>query len=363
MRLGHFHKKKRAFLNRLKINAVSFFFSHKEKEVWKPGDSIKSCIIVHNNKKLGDLIVLSSLYRELHKLGIKLYILTDPAGYAFLQGNNKISGIFVKKSDSLRDITSVLKQVGELSYDLLIDPFETLPNYRHAIVLAGIKARHTLGFDRWYRRYYCTYNPHDENLSEHMASRAREIMAFLTGHALTNYNTCYDIPLPEHVEETAKAFVGVKPVVLINPFGAKKICRLSPQQISEIYHCVTERLPDFRVIFTGHPADLPLIKIEGAELCPFKDFIHTVALTKYADYLISVDTALVHIASAFNVPTLAFYPKARTDKYPSPLVWAPNNELAVQVIAPDCRVSDISLEEINQTTAHFLSDKSKKAVG
>lgn len=64
---------------------------------------------------------------------------------------------------------------------------------------------------------------------------------------------------------------------------------------------------NYRIIFTGLPQDLLTIPILEIETLPFDEFIYTVALTKYSDFVISVDTALVHIAAAYHKPTLAFY--------------------------------------------------------
>ena len=89
MRLGTFHKKKRFYINKIKINFLSFLFRKKiNNQITEPAQ-VNSCLIIHDNNKLGDLIVLSSIYRELYSKGVKITILTNSKGGAFLS-NNKI---------------------------------------------------------------------------------------------------------------------------------------------------------------------------------------------------------------------------------------------------------------------------------
>ncbi len=65
MRLGTFHKKKRFYINKIKINFLSFLFRKKiNNQITEPAQ-VNTCLISHDNNKHGELIVLSSIYREL----------------------------------------------------------------------------------------------------------------------------------------------------------------------------------------------------------------------------------------------------------------------------------------------------------
>lgn len=340
MGLGAFHKKKRYFFNKIKINALSFFFpQNTTPKINAP--AIRSCLLIHDNNKLGDLIVLSSLYRELTTRGVKLSILTTAAGKDFLAGNNKIHRFFIKTSSKISDVLALRKQLKQASFDIVLDPFETMPSFTHALLLSGVRRSHVLGFDKWYKRYYTVYHPHDEKLAAHMCTRASEILRYFYPDTDNSFDVSYDLPLTAEVEKAVVNFIGDTKIIIINALGAKKICRLTAEQIATIYSRIRERHPEFRVIFTGLPQDVRSIAIPDIETLPFNAFIYTVALTKFSQYVISVDTALVHIASAYQIPTLALYPNARHDAYPSHLIWAPNNCNALQVVSPTCTVKDI----------------------
>ena len=87
MRLGTFHKKKRFYINKIKINFLSFLFRNKINNQITDPAQVKSCLIIHDNNKLGDLIVLSSIYRELYSKGVKITLLTNRKGGEFLSNN------------------------------------------------------------------------------------------------------------------------------------------------------------------------------------------------------------------------------------------------------------------------------------
>lgn len=339
MRLGTFHKKKRLLINKIKINFLSFLFRRKVASDL-PAGNIKSCLLIHDNSKLGDLIVLSALYRALAERNIELSIISCDVGHAFLKANPGVTHFFIKDSNSISDVLKLRKKLSQYQFDVVLDPFETLPSFGHALLLSGLRNHYILGFDKCYKRYYSSYHPHDEKLTEHMATRTRVICEHLFGEGVM-YDERYDLPLPKDVEQQIQTFVGDSQIVVVNPIGAKKICRLSTSQMTLIDSWLKEHHPELRIIYTGHPRDLPLIPIKNIETLPFKDFIHAVALTKYCQYVVTVDTALVHIASAFDRPTLAFYPKARHEDYPSPIIWAPNNLRAQQIISPTCSACDI----------------------
>ncbi|WP_336220087.1 glycosyltransferase family 9 protein [Citrobacter amalonaticus] len=358
MGFGAFHKKKRYLINKIKINFLSLFFT-KPKCIKANARTIQSCLLIHDNNKLGDLIVLSSLYRELANRGVKLSVLTTAPGQAFLSGNNKIHRFYIKKSNKISDVLALRKQLSRESFDIVLDPFETMPSFAHSLLLTAVRDSHILGFDKWYKRYYTFYHPHDENLTTHMCTRATEILRYFYTDESDKFNVSYDLPLSETIEKEIIKFVGNTKIIIINALGAKKICRLSHEQIDAIYSHLCLKYPEYRIIFTGLPEDIRSIAISGIESLPYKEFIYTVALTKRSQYVISVDTALVHIASAYEIPTLALYPNARQTTYPSHLIWAPNNSNALQVVSPTYTVKDISLDTLIESVDSLLTTHQK----
>ncbi len=227
MRLGTFHKKKRFYINKIKINFLSFLFRNKINNQITDPAQVKSCLIIHDNNKLGDLIVLSSIYRELYSKGVKITLLTNRKGGEFLSNNKNIFEFCIKESTGFLEMLTLCKHLRDLQFDIVLDPFETMPSFKHSLILSSLKDSYILGFDHWYKRYYSFYHPHDECLKEHMSTRAIEILKHIYGEG--KFSTNYDLHLPVDVEDKIKEFIGDTRIVIINPLGAKKyaVLRLS----------------------------------------------------------------------------------------------------------------------------------------
>ena len=291
----------------------NFLFRNKINNQITDPAQVKSCLIIHDNNKLGDLIVLSSIYRELYSKGVKITLLTNRKGGEFLSNNKNIFEFCIKESTGFLEMLTLCKHLRDLQFDIVLDPFETMPSFKHSLILSSLKDSYILGFDHWYKRYYSFYHPHDECLKEHMSTRAIEILKHIYGEG--KFSTNYDLHLPVDV----------------------------------IYQEVKIHFENYRIIFTGLPQDLLTIPILEIETLPFDEFIYTVALTKYSDFVISVDTALVHIAAAYHKPTLAFYPNSRTPEYPSHLIWSPNHHKSIQIVSPTYTVKDIDTETLTNS--------------
>lgn len=346
MRFGVFHKKKKNFLNRLKIYLVGILFFYRKREKVQCFKSAKSVVIIHNNKKLGDLIVFSAAFREFKTRAIEITVITDPQSALFLADNNNIDDIIVKKSDRFYDLLKLMFFLHKRQYDIILDPFETMPDYRHAMLMLCINSSFILGYDKWYSRYYDIYDRHNENLTEHISTRVRSIFSYFSD----DINGCtflnYDLPIHPETQHKIQNYLDSKKLILINPFGAKKICRLSEEQIISTYQYLKNKFPSCRIVFTGVPKEINRLNIPDAEISPFQTFNETIALTKQAYLLVSVDTALIHVATAFHTPTVALYPKARRVEYPSVVIWGPNNAQSVLAVSPGYYVNELPVQNI-----------------
>ena len=97
------------------------------------------------------------------------------------------------------------------------------------------------------------------------------------------------------------------PLVLVQPFSAVR----EKQSPASLYARIVEALPaSRRVVITGTPGDLdrnpeflPLLELPGVEF-DSSTFADLVPLLRAARLVISIDTALMHLAVAVGAPTL-----------------------------------------------------------
>ena len=89
-----------------------------------------------------------------------------------------------------------------------------------------------------------------------------------------------------------------------------------------------------------------------------KSILDSASLIKYADYVITPDTSIIHIASAYNKPIIAVYPPNGGTYGVDHLVWGPTSEKQVVLF---CKEAKNSTEKFDINTFSF--DEMKTAIG
>ena len=121
------------------------------------------------------------------------------------------------------------------------------------------------------------------------------------------------LPLPEADRAAAEAHWGRvggggRPRVLVNPYSASADRQWPMERFAPVLAHLRQRLPAATLLIPtmpgGDPAAEALARPSGASAVPLS-LAHVSAVTATADLVISPDTAITVIASAFDVPILA----------------------------------------------------------
>ncbi|GLU32963.1 ADP-heptose--LPS heptosyltransferase [Trinickia caryophylli] len=134
-----------------------------------------------------------------------------------------------------------------------------------------------------------------------------------------------------------------RPYVLFCPTASTPVRSMPPEQQSAWVERLAERfsLPvlGFGPLVRAHPA-----YVDVQALSP--DTAHFLAWVKHASYLLTVDTAAVHVAAGFDVPTTAFFttvaPELRVRDYPH-CVSVPLPLPALRNVQSSSRAADLAL--------------------
>lgn len=228
------------------------------------------------------------------------------------------------------------------------------------MMMQVINPKHILGFNKAGK--YKTYDislPEDLSLNRHTSERTKSILRLLKPNIdLDEVDMSYDLPIPKDADAIVRQYLerfSGRTTVLLNPFGALKTRKFSTAKINAIVDIIKQKIENPVIIISGLESEIKHIEIDGVEKTPFTRYIHATSLVKQVDYIVSVDTSIVHAATAFNKPIVAFYPMSKTQINSQPSTWGPNSEYAIQILSDTRNVEDIPDDKIKCAIENMLS--------
>ncbi|MGL5950202.1 MAG: glycosyltransferase family 9 protein, partial [Cetobacterium sp.] len=175
----------------------------------------------------------------------------------------------------------------------------------------------------------------DFQWDEHITERYG---AYLKKLGIEDYGTGYDVFLDSERERRAEEFIGKirekhpeKKISVVNPYGASKHRSLNFENLKNIIKLLKKR--GYITIFIYSPdkkSELETFirenRIEEVVLAEeIKSILDSASLLKFADLVITPDTSIVHIASAYDKRMISIYPPRGGKYFVDHLVWGPQD--------------------------------------
>ena len=330
---------------RLKIG--KYIWDRKEKAKIVEGDnflkdnSIKSILFLRYDGKIGDMIVNSLMFREIKKVypDIKIGVIARGAAIDIIKDNPNVDKIYEYYKDR-KKIKDLALKIKEEKYDLLIDFSEMLRvNQMMLINLCG--ARINIGLDRkdWELFDLSIESGKDFKWTEHITKRYLAYLIKL-GLKKENIDISYDIYLKD--EKKYEVFfneIKESKKLILNPYGASKHKSFSIETLENIITYLKDK--DIAIILTyfgDKYKELEFLEKKYKYVYiqkKIESILDTAILIKKSDYVISPDTSIVHIASAFNKKMITVYPPKGGKYGVDHLVWAPKSEYSRVIFCKD----------------------------
>ena len=330
---------------RLKIG--KYIWDRKEKAKIVEGDnflknnSIKSILFLRYDGKIGDMIVNSLMFREIKKVypDIRIGVIARGAAIDIIKDNPNVDKIYEYYKDR-KKIKNLALKIKEEKYDLLIDFSEMLRvNQMMLINLCG--ARINIGLDRkdWELFDLSIESGKDFKWTEHITNRYLAYLVRL-GLKRENIDISYDIYLED--EKKYEAFfneIKESKKLILNPYGASKHKSFNIETLENIITYLKDK--DIAIILTyfgDKYKELEFLEKKYKYVYIPKEIesiLDTAILIKKSDYVISPDTSIVHIASAFNKKMITVYPPKGGKYGVDHLVWAPKSEYSRVIFCKD----------------------------
>lgn len=321
---------------RLKIG--KYIWDRKEKAKIVEGDnflkdnSIKSVLFLRYDGKIGDMIVNSLMFREIKKVypDIRIGVIARGAAIDIIKDNPNVDKIYEYYKDR-KKIKDLALKIKEEKYDLLID-FSEMLRVNQMMLINLCRARINIGLDRkdWELFDLSIESGKDFKWTEHITKRYLAYLIKL-GLKKENINISYDIYLKD--EKKYEVFfneIKESKKLILNPYGASKHKSFSIETLENIITYLKDK--DIAIILTyfgDKYKELEFLeKKYNYVYIPKKieSILDTAILIKKSDYVISPDTSIVHIASAFNKKMITVYPPKGGKYGVDHLVWAPKSE-------------------------------------
>ena len=345
---------------RLKIG--KYIWDRKEKAKIVEGDnflkdnSIKSILFLRYDGKIGDMIVNSLMFREIKKVypDIKIGVVARGAAMDIIKDNPNVDRIYEYYKDR-KKIKDLALKIKEEKYDLLIDFSEMLRvNQMMLINLCG--ARINIGLDRkdWELFDLSIESGKDFKWTEHITKRYLAYLIKL-GLKKENINISYDIYLKD--EKKYEVFfneIKESKKIILNPYGASKHKSFNVETLENIITYLKDK--DIAIILTyfgDKYKELEFLEKKYKYVYipkKIESILDTAILIKKSDYVISPDTSIVHIASAFNKKMITVYPPKGGKYGVDHLVWAPKSEYSRVIF---CKDKTGNYDEIDINTFNF----------
>ena len=326
-------------------------------------NDIKSILFLRYDGKIGDMVVNSLMFREIKKVypNIKIGIVARGAAIDIIKDNPNVDKIYEYYKDR-KKIKDLALKIKEEKYDLLIDFSEMLRvNQMMLINLCG--ARINIGLDRkdWKLFDLSIESGKDFKWTEHITNRYLAYLIKL-GLKKENINISYDIYLKD--EKKYEVFfneIKESKKIILNPYGASKHKSFNVETLENIITYLKDK--DIAIILTyfgDKYKELEFLEKKYKYVYipkKIESILDTAILIKKSDYVISPDTSIVHIASAFNKKMITIYPPKGGKYGVDHLVWAPESEYSKVIF---CKDKTGTYDEIDINTFNF--DEIKKEI-
>ena len=356
---------------RLKIG--KYIWDRKEKAKIVEGDnflkdnSIKSILFLRYDGKIGDMIVNSLMFREIKKVypDIRIGVIARGAAIDIIKDNPNVDKIYEYYKDR-KKIKNLALKIKEEKYDLLIDFSEMLRvNQMMLINLCG--ARINIGLDRkdWELFDLSIESGKDFKWTEHITKRYLAYLIKL-GLKKENIDISYDIYLED--EKKYEAFfneIKESKKLILNPYGASKHKSFNVETLENIIDYLKDK--DIAIILTyfgDKYKELEFLEKKYKYVYIPKEIesiLDTAILIKKSDYVISPDTSIVHIASAFNKKMITVYPPKGGKYGVDHLVWAPKSEYSRVIFCKD-KIGNYDEIDINTFNMEEMKEEILKLI-
>ena len=330
--------------DRIRRNLGVLLFDSKVDKVICPVTDLQHVVFIRWDAKWGDAIVSSLVIAPLRRAypEIKITIVTSAALADYFESYLKVDQVIeAPRKPTYRQLNTLAQQLKPV--DLLIH-FTRYMKMKDLFLLYKVKARLVAGLDDDIGRVNLKLGKLTQRL--HFSQKLVYLLQCL---GIKAENSEYHVPLDTEAVQRVETFLTGKanaPLLVLNPFGGDKSRRLNSAITKKMISAILNIQPTINIVVlftTDTAAEVQKLCSDLAKDNVFyypesRTIYDAIALVSKADWVISVDTAIVHIASGLNKPLLALYNPDELNY----VDWHPNSAKAIICFAEQVTPPDIN---------------------
>lgn len=262
--------------------------------------------------RIGDMLLLTPLFRAVKEKypDALIDIIASRRNYNIIINNPNLNDIIIYEKSPVKFLNTIRK-VRKNFYDYYIDPKDHFSR-ESKLFAKVIRAGKKIGFNTHDNRTFDYAIPSDiENIDLHCTRRffnSLKPLSILNGEKVEKPEL-FTIPDSDEYVENYLIKQEFKNVILVNISATMNSRMFSTSKwISILNECNSGK--NFIVLYAPEEntqAEELKKSLPFLNLFPSRSIQDVVSIVKRADSIITVDTALVHIASAFNIPIFCFF--------------------------------------------------------
>lgn len=330
------------YLKRIELSIRRLFISSVEKPftgvlVKEPTSILSSIpnprILFLRQDRIGDVLVSTGIIKAVRDTypNARIDIVLSTNNVAVKHAVSSMTNTQWIYKKSVAGLVSLIAKLRSVKYDVVIDLMDN-PSSTSTLLIQWCKAKYSIGIMKANASVYTHCVPLLNRANVHIIERIAQLLLPLgINPEKTELRPFYQIePIQKPVNNSSKRLI-------LNINGSRDNVWWGTEKFIELIKFVQEDFPLFNVIVCSSKSynkeRLEIAKATGTQTIEPTDSFHEyVTILSTADILITPDTSIVHIASAFNIPCLAFYLQTDTGLLP----WYPYKTIYRALVAkPD----------------------------
>jgi ADP-heptose:LPS heptosyltransferase len=320
----------------------------------KPSFSRESKVLFIRLNRIGDALVTTPLLKEIKsKVGCQVYVLASSSNY-FIFENKALTDEIIVYRKNLVGISALIKMINKIGFDAIVDLHDDVSS-TVSYLMAFSKSKYKFGLAKENHKLFTHTVQKLDPSKHHVIDRMLEfVKLFNLEIDYSEANIVYSCS--KEAEEKLNTF-------LEKHFSTKKFfVGINISAGSEARFWGVNNYIELVKDLSGYDINLMLmctetdlqkaVQISDRKLPIFYRpvFDEFCAMIAHLDLLVTPDTSIVHVASAFEVPVFGLFVKYNTNNK----IWSPYKSKFDCVVTEGPTLHNVTQKEVNNKIIPFF---------